>query len=55
MKYAELKGLCKNCIGCNRLEITNYAGTYQCSNYIDGTKIENLEIQVSFEKWRSER
>lgn len=53
MKYPELKGLCKNCLGCNRLEITNYAGTYQCSNYIDGTKKENLGVQVSLKNWRA--
>ena len=42
MKYKELKGLCKTCLGCNRLEIENYIGTAQCKNYIDGTKKENL-------------
>lgn len=42
MRYQKLKGLCKTCLGCNRLEIENYVGTAKCENYIDGTKKENL-------------
>lgn len=30
MKYKELKGLCKDCLGCNRLEDPNFVGVYQC-------------------------
>ena len=26
----ELIGLCKNCLGCNRLEDMNFKGTYRC-------------------------
>lgn len=26
----ELKGLCKNCLGCNRLEDKNFEGVYRC-------------------------
>lgn len=26
----ELIGLCKNCIGCNRIEDLNFEGTYKC-------------------------
>lgn len=25
-----LKGLCKNCLGCNRLELEDFKGTYEC-------------------------
>ena len=49
MKYQELKGLCKTCLGCNRLESENFVGTTQCKNYIDGTKKENLGIQEKLE------
>lgn len=30
MKYKELKGLCKDCLGCNKLEDPNFLGVYQC-------------------------
>ena len=26
----ELKGLCKNCLGCNRLEDKTFEGVYRC-------------------------
>lgn len=30
MKYKELKGVCKDCLGCNKLEDPNFVGVYQC-------------------------
>ena len=30
MKYPELKGKCKTCLGCNRLEDPYFTGTNEC-------------------------
>ncbi len=38
MKYKELKGLCKDCLGCITLENPNYIGTYNCIWYVKGKK-----------------
>ena len=27
--------LCKNCLGCNMLEIKDFIGTNKCSNYVE--------------------
>jgi hypothetical protein len=35
MKYPELKGLCKNCLGCNKLELPDFTGVYRCEYAID--------------------
>lgn len=32
----ELIGKCKTCLGCNRLELIEFKGTYRCENYIKG-------------------
>lgn len=29
----ELKELCKNCLGCNKLENPEFEGTEECENY----------------------
>lgn len=29
----ELRGICKHCLGCNRLE-TSFIGTHRCTNFI---------------------
>lgn len=29
----DLTGLCKSCLGCNRLEQMNFRGVKQCRNY----------------------
>lgn len=34
--YPELKGKCKTCLGCNRLEDENFTGIWRCENYIEG-------------------
>ena len=33
--YPELKGKCKKCIGCNRLEDLNFKGILRCENYFE--------------------
>ena len=27
--------LCRKCLGCNRLEMPQFRGTYRCENFID--------------------
>ena len=38
MKYQELIGKCKNCLGCNLLELENFKGKYRCENFVYGGK-----------------
>ena len=33
MKYPELRGKCKDCTGCNLLEIPFFTGKTECDNY----------------------
>jgi hypothetical protein len=33
MRYPELTNLCKNCTGCNLLEIPFFTGKKECENY----------------------
>ena len=33
--YKELKGKCKTCLGCNRLEDINFKGVYRCGYATD--------------------
>ena len=43
MKYPELINLCKNCIGCQRLEDVNFKGTYKCEYYKNSLSLyENI-------------
>ena len=37
-KYPELKGKCKICLGCNKLEEIDFAGYYRCENYMRGAE-----------------
>lgn len=30
MKYPKLRGVCKDCLGCQRLENPNFVGVYKC-------------------------
>lgn len=32
----ELKGICKYCLGCNKLEDCNYEGINRCKNFATG-------------------
>lgn len=34
----QLKGICKDCYGCNRLLNENFMGIYRCPNYMKGRK-----------------
>ena len=38
IKYLKLKKntICKNCLGCNKLEISYFKGLYKCKNFISG-------------------
>lgn len=40
----ELKGLCKSCLGCNKLEDPNFTGVYRC-NYATSKQLTLDEIQ----------
>lgn len=40
----ELKGLCNNCLGCNKLEDKNFKGTYKCK-YATTKQLSLEEIQ----------
>lgn len=33
--YKQLKGICKNCLGCNRLEDPNFEEVYRCEYATD--------------------
>lgn len=28
--YKQLKGICKQCLGCNKLELPYFSGVYKC-------------------------
>lgn len=49
MKYKELKGLCKNCLGCNRLEDINFEGVYRCE-YATDKQIDVEELRKELKK-----
>ena len=48
MKYPELTGKCKNCTGCNLLEIPFFTGKTECE-YAEDKKIIEGE-QISYEQ-----
>jgi hypothetical protein len=39
MKYKELKGICKNCLGCLRLENPYFTGVTECKYYTQPKQI----------------
>lgn len=49
IKYPELKGICKNCIGCNRLEIPEFSGIYRC-NYATDKQLSINDIRKELKK-----
>lgn len=54
MKYKELKGLCKNCLGCNRLEDQNFDGVYRCEYATDKQiDVEDLRKELKNEKGKN--
>ncbi len=40
----ELKGLCRGCLGCNKLENPEFTGVYRC-NYATSKQLTLEEIQ----------
>ena len=46
MKYLELKGLCKNCLGCNKLDWLNWQGTYRCKYATATLNIEQIREEL---------
>lgn len=42
----ELKGKCKTCFGCNRLDDDNFKGVRKCKNYIRANKEEHITIII---------
>ena len=42
--YPELKGICKNCLGCMRLESEQFKGIWRCDYYKEETnEYKNME------------
>lgn len=39
-------GVCRYCLGCNRLEDNSFNGTYNCENYIGETKDYEFKKQT---------
>ena len=39
-KYPELQGICKNSLGCYRLESEQFKGVWRCEYYIEEAKDE---------------
>lgn len=44
MKYPELIGKCKQCLGCNQLELETFKGKYRCDNFIYGGKTNEIQV-----------
>lgn len=51
MKYKEIKGLCKKCLGCNQLEDYNFNGKYSCNNFISDKKTKDLKKEVKSDRY----
>ena len=48
----ELKGICKKCLGCNKLENFNFIGTNYCENFKgDKNVLSKIWEQKSIDKW----
>ena len=45
-----LKGICKNCLGCNKLEYTGFQGIYKCDSYrnAEGEHDNNKCLDVNY-------
>lgn len=41
IKYPELIGKCKTCLGCQRLEQEDFKGVYRCQYYIENKEVTN--------------
>jgi hypothetical protein len=49
IKYPEIKGLCKKCLGCNRLEDYNFRGVYRCE-YATEKQMSINDLRKEFKK-----
>jgi hypothetical protein len=49
MKYPELKGVCKNCLGCNKLENPYFTGENECEYFLQ-PKQDNEQISEKGEQ-----
>ena len=38
--------LCNTCLGCTRLEDSNFHGVYRCPNWVNGQKPENEQMKM---------
>ncbi len=38
-----VEGICRTCLGCNRLEDFTFRGTKECRNYIRGVQINEFK------------
>ena len=47
--YKELKGVCRQCLGCNRLELEDFEGLEQCE-YASVKQIGFEQMEVTNEK-----
>lgn len=49
MKYQELYGKCKNCLGCNKLDSPEWQGTYRC-DYATSEQISIEQMREELKK-----
>ena len=45
MKYPELTEKCRQCLGCNLLELETFKGKYRCEKFVNGGKTNDLYIR----------
>lgn len=45
----KLKGKCRTCLGCNKLEEIGFKGTNECKYYIDGTRKDKIILWILME------
>lgn len=47
MKYPELKGICKTCLGCMRLESPEFKGVWRCDYYKEAKDEQQFSKKMS--------
>lgn len=45
----KIKGKCRTCLGCNKLDEQGFKGTNECKYFIDGTKKEKIFLWIFME------
>ena len=45
MKYPELTGICKECLGCNKLENPLFIGVKECEYATVSDKVEQIQTE----------